>query len=279
MASRNKRRPVFCLDLSQKLTVLFEAVGRHVKLVKPNNDAELAAYVGVARSTISTWRRGAPNRGRAIHMVSPDDIHVLSKLFIDLTPQVSNQDAYELWTKSDIDSFRRRILSHQNSSILKLLVSKKPTLEVKPRILSKGLGLIREEYEPDDGDWHINEGSQFNLSVDSKKGRIIIVLSHGPSGLLWLSPNDHSHDGKVRCTPEVIPNSSNGWTVAVLGKSDVYCIEIATRTPPYIRPKRGDMRLSPEIETRLVEELQDERLNGDWRWCKIPIFVSERPAQ
>ena len=278
MANRMKKRPVFCLDLSQKLTVLYEAVGRHAKLEKPNNHAELAAYVGVARSTISTWRRGATNRGRARHMVSPDDISILSKIFVDLAPQISSQSAFELWTSADIDSFRRRLLSHEDSSILKLLKDKEPTLKVTPSILSGGLGLIREEYEPDDGDWNINEGSQFCLYVDSKKGRIVIVLSHGPTGLLWLSPNCHSHDGMVRSVPEIIPNSSNGWIVAVLGKSDLYCIEIATRTAPYIRPKTGDMWLTPEIETRLVEELQDERLNGDWRWCKIPIFVSKRPS-
>jgi len=276
VGKKRKRSPINCRDFSQKLSVIYEAVGRKAGYEKPNNDTELAELIGVAKSTVSTWRNGAVDKNRERHYVSPDDISELSKIFTNLTQHVTAQEAHELWSHSDADSFRRRLLDRHDKSILKYLTTREPTLKITPYLLADGLGLITEEYEPEEGDWKIEEGSRFCLSVNSKKGRVVIILSNGETGLLWLSPSAYSHDGRVKSIPEIIPNNRTGWPATLLGKSDLYCIEMTTRTPPYIRPKVGSMFLSKEVESRLVDELQDERLSGNWRWCKIPIFVSKR---
>jgi len=277
MSNPKQESLVQCRDLSQKLLVLYEFVGRTTGLEQPRNDSRLAEYLGIARATVSAWRNGKTDKSRPIHMVLPSHISALSKLYILLAPHIAENDTYNLWVDADVDTFRRRLKFNNHNALLELLETKEQTLEVSAETVPQGLGLIREDYLPEEGDWIIDWGTHIRLSVSGKKKRTILVISNGPTGLLWLSPSTW-HDGKIKSIPEIIPTDTTGWEIVLEGKTELFCIEMAVPTPTYVRPVNGAMDLTPKLEKMLVDELTDPSICHDWRYCKIPILVKSKPA-
>lgn len=257
-------------QLGRKFAVLYSLAPR-VKC-----QADLAARMGVATSTVSGWVNGI--RSKEGGRVRPEVLSELCDLLCEESKHPLTADqARQLWEGS-YDEFRATLTRSLTAPLLTVLKRSPRALPVRHTIIDpRAFGMIEGAIDVPDDAISLGSDRAIAFEIDGKAGMSLVMLVEEPTGWRILAPGT-MHSGCIKDRPERVPNNNSlGLKFKPpYGPHRIIFIELPADATAVLPVSGGVAALQARDLDGLAVKLERPQRGMSWRWNEAFLDVFEQ---